>query len=91
MYILPLTGLVIAQCTEFMIALSKYFQYKTPQNYTIALNILTALRNEFYDRLKLIVPNINTLFHFYVLDSDFNNILSTNTNPIVENVISATY
>ena len=31
------------------------------------------------------------LFHFYVLDSDFNNILSTNTNPTVENAISATY
>ena len=27
----------------------------------------------------------------YVLDSDFNNILSTNTNPTVENAISATY
>jgi len=90
---LPLAGLLMAQSTEFMIALSKYFQNKTPENYTIAFDILTRLRNDFYARLQLIypTPTINPGFHMYVLDSDFINIVSTNTNPTVENAISATY
>jgi hypothetical protein len=88
---LPLAGLLMAQSTEFMIALSNYFENKTPENYKIAFDILTQLRNDFYARLKLIDPNVNPLFHMYVLDSDFNNILSTNTNPTIENAISATY
>ena len=41
---LPLSGLAIAQSTEFMIALNNYFQNKTPENYTIALDILTKTK-----------------------------------------------
>jgi len=74
-----------------MKALSNYFQNKSPENYTIAFNILTQLRNDFYARLQLIDPTVTKFFHLYVLDSDFNNILSTNTNLTVENAISATY
>jgi len=88
---LPLTGLLMAQSTEFMIALSKYFQNKSPENYIVAFEILTQLRNDFYARLQLIVPTVTPLFHMYVLDSDFNTVVSTNTNPTVENAISATY
>ena len=88
---LPLAGLLMAQSTEFMIALSNYFENKSPENYTIAFDILTQLRNDFYARLKLIDPTVTPFFHMYVLDSDFNNIISTNTNPTVENAISATY
>ena len=88
---LPLAGLLMAQSTEFMIALSNYFENKSPENYTIAFDILTQLRNDFYARLQLIDPTVTPFFHMYVLDSDFNNILSTNTNPTVENAISATY
>ena len=88
---LPLAGLLMAQSTEFMIALSNYFENKSPENYTIAFDILTQLRNDFFARLKLIDPTVTPFFHMYVLDSDFNNILSTNTNPTVENAISATY
>ena len=44
---LPLSGLAIAQSTEFMIALNNYFQNKTPENYTIALDILTKTKKWF--------------------------------------------
>ena len=81
----------MAQSTEFMIALSNYFENKSPENYKIAFDILTRLRNDFYARLKLIDPTINPGFHMYVLDSDFKTVVSTNTNPTVENAISATY
>ena len=36
---LPLAGLLMAQSTEFMIALSTYFENKSPENYTIAFDI----------------------------------------------------
>ena len=69
---LPLAGLLMAQSTEFMIALSNYFENKTPENYTIAFDILTQLRNDFYARLQLIDRTINPFFHMTSRLSFFN-------------------
>ena len=90
---LPLVGLKIVKDIQFMYLLSKYSQNKSENNYKCLEKRLRKIRNDFLERLKVISTQFNQdMFHLYVLDSDFNIIVSDMPHLTALNrAVSVTY